>query len=77
MVDAARLADELRAEQDHTAAESRNKRSLETQLSELEVKLTEAEENSIRCGKSALSKLEIKVCLKKKLSYSSGLSLQD
>merc|ERR1712168_1531278 len=32
MVDAARLADELRAEQDHTSTQSKAKRSLETQL---------------------------------------------
>merc|ERR1711937_936760 len=32
MVDAARLADELRAEQDHTNNQSKAKRSLETQL---------------------------------------------
>merc|ERR1711970_1408815 len=36
MVDAARLADELRAEQDHVQAESRAKRSLDAQLGELE-----------------------------------------
>merc|ERR1712025_231129 len=36
MVDAARLADELRAEQDHTSTQSKAKRSLETQLGELE-----------------------------------------
>merc|ERR1712200_319684 len=35
MVDAARLADELRAEQDHVQAESRAKRALDTQLGEL------------------------------------------
>merc|ERR1739838_1093027 len=39
MVDAARLADELRAEQDHVAAESRAKRALDTQLRELEMEL--------------------------------------
>jgi len=61
LVDAARLADELRAEQDHTSCESRNKRSLETQLGELEGKLTDAEENAIRGGKAALSKMEMKV----------------
>merc|ERR1712008_262544 len=38
MVDAARLADELRAEQDHTNTQSKAKRALETQLSELEQK---------------------------------------
>merc|ERR1712135_230445 len=36
MVDAARLADELRSEQDHANAEGRGKRSLDTQLAELE-----------------------------------------
>merc|ERR1711964_519301 len=43
MVDAARLADELRAEQDHTSTQSKAKRSLETKLEtrirELEVEL--------------------------------------
>merc|ERR1712158_221982 len=32
MVDAARLADELRAEQDHVAVQTKNKRSLETTM---------------------------------------------
>merc|ERR1712126_42839 len=39
MVDAARLADELRAEQDHDNAEARGKRTLDSQLSELENRL--------------------------------------
>merc|ERR1712198_740687 len=43
MVDAARLADELRSEQDHANAEGRGKRSLDTQLAELENRLAEAE----------------------------------
>merc|ERR1712210_212716 len=46
MVDAARLADELRAEQDHTNTQSKAKRALETQLSELEQKFADANENS-------------------------------
>merc|ERR1712034_116466 len=41
MVDAARLADELRAEQDHTNTQSKAKRALETQLQELENKFAE------------------------------------
>merc|ERR1719381_174978 len=61
LVDAARLADELRAEQDHVSVESRNKRALESQLTELETKLADAEENAIRNGKAVLSKLEMKV----------------
>merc|ERR1712223_1814052 len=43
MVDAARLADELRAEQDHSNVEGRGKRSLDTQLAELENRLADAE----------------------------------
>merc|ERR1711992_333576 len=39
MVDAARLADELRAEQDHCAAQEKAKRALTTQLGELEIEL--------------------------------------
>merc|ERR1712027_33082 len=40
MVDAARLADELRAEQDHANAENRGKRTLDTQIGELEMELS-------------------------------------
>merc|ERR1740128_167488 len=36
MVDAARLADELRAEQDHANTELRNKKALESQMAEME-----------------------------------------
>merc|ERR1711902_229103 len=43
MVDAARLADELRAEQDHTSTLTKTKRSLESQLSKLENKIRELE----------------------------------
>merc|ERR1711902_290306 len=39
MVDAARLADELRAEQDHAAAQEKGKRTLESQIHELEIEL--------------------------------------
>merc|ERR1712227_1087304 len=39
MVDAARLADELRAEQDHTGSQEKGKRALEGQISELEIEL--------------------------------------
>merc|ERR1712110_1396363 len=44
MVDAARLADELRAEQDHSTAQGKAKRALETQINEVELRLTEAKE---------------------------------
>jgi hypothetical protein len=38
MVDAARLADELRAEQDHAQTQEKLRKALETQIKELQVK---------------------------------------
>merc|ERR1712045_1058317 len=61
MVDAARLADELRAEQDHIGTLSKTKRSLETQLSELENKCAEANDSAMRGGRAALAKLETRI----------------
>merc|ERR1712111_10232 len=61
MVDAARLADELRAEQDHTNTLSKTKRALESQLGELENKCAEANENAMRGGRAALAKLETRI----------------
>merc|ERR1719420_492165 len=61
MVDAARLADELRAEQDHTNSESRAKRSLESQMAEMKTRLADAEEAAMRSGKAAMSKLELRI----------------
>jgi len=61
MVDAARLADELRSEQDHANAEARGKRTLDSQLSELENRLTDAEAAAMKGGKNAMSKLEMKI----------------
>ena len=61
MIDAARLADELRSEQDHASSEGRAKRALETSLGELENRLTDAEANAMRGGKQAMSKLEMRI----------------
>jgi myosin heavy chain 6/7 len=61
MVDAARLADELRSEQDHANAEGRGKRTLDTQISELENRLADAEAAAMKGGKAAMSKLEMKI----------------
>merc|ERR1711944_256977 len=61
MVDAARLADELRSEQDHSNSEGRGKRSLETRINELENRLAEAEAAAMKGGKAAMSKLEMKI----------------
>merc|ERR1712117_519970 len=61
MVDAARLADELRAEQDHANAENRGKRTLDTQIGELENRLADAEASAMKAGKAAMSKLEMRI----------------
>merc|ERR1711902_487629 len=61
MVDAARLADELRSEQDHVSTLSQGKRAMETQLGELENRLADADESAMRGGKSAMAKLEIEL----------------
>merc|ERR1712027_289485 len=61
MVDAARLADELRAEQDHSSSQEKAKRALETQLAELEQKFADANENAIRGGRAAMAKLETRI----------------
>merc|ERR1712203_566508 len=61
MVDAARLADELRAEQDHASAQASSKQSLNNQLGQLEARLSDAENAAARGGKSAMAKLENKV----------------
>merc|ERR1712045_591097 len=61
MVDAARLADELRSEQDHVNAEGRAKRAYDSQLGELEARLVDAEANAAKGGKAAMAKLEMRI----------------
>merc|ERR1712027_302577 len=61
MVDAARLADELRSEQDHTTTLTQGKRALETSLGELENRLADANDAAMRGGKSAMAKLETRI----------------
>eukprot|EP00092_Neocalanus_flemingeri_P001896 GFUD01002023.1.p1 GENE.GFUD01002023.1~~GFUD01002023.1.p1 ORF type:complete len:880 (+),score=316.19 GFUD01002023.1:301-2640(+) len=61
MVDAARLADELRAEQDHTTTMASAKNSLGNQLGELEGRLADAETAAMKGGKAAMAKLEMKI----------------
>merc|ERR1719348_2516693 len=61
MADAARLADELRAEQQlcHTAGTS--KKNLEAATKDLQLKLEESESVAVRSAKRAVQKLEAKV----------------
>merc|ERR1719322_1784027 len=55
MVDAARLADELRAEQEQA------KRSLESSIAELDQRLAEANDIAAKGGRNAMAKLESRI----------------
>merc|ERR1712186_168758 len=61
MVDAARLADELRAEQDHTAALDKGKAALNATMAELELNLGQANEVAAKGGRNAMAKLETRI----------------
>merc|ERR1712126_373204 len=61
MVDAARLADELRAEQDHSSSQEKAKRALETQIGELEARLQDANDIAAKGGRNAMAKLEQRI----------------
>merc|ERR1712234_82350 len=61
MVDAARLADELRAEQDHANTQASAKKSLETQFADLEGRLVDAEAAAMKGGKAAMAKMEMRI----------------
>merc|ERR1712158_66719 len=53
MVDAARLADELRAEQDHASSQASSKLSMNNQLGQLEARLADAENAAAKGGEAA------------------------
>merc|ERR1712079_280732 len=61
MVDAARLADELRAEQEHVSTLGTGKNSLNNTLGELEGRLSDAQNAALKGGKTAMAKLEGKI----------------
>ena len=61
MIDAARLADELRSEQEHSAQQDKAKRTLESQIAELEHRLAEANDTASKGGRNAMAKLESRI----------------
>merc|ERR1712102_192511 len=61
MVDAARLADELRAEQDMAQAYERDRKLYECQLKDMQQRLDEAETNALKGGKKAMNKMETRI----------------
>merc|ERR1712198_161709 len=61
MVDAARLADELRAEQETAMMLERDKKLLEAQVKDAQNRLDEAEQNALKGGKKAMAKMETRI----------------
>merc|ERR1711970_90942 len=61
MIDAARLADELRSEQDAAMTLERDKKLLEAQAKDAQSRLDEAEQNALKGGKKAMSKMDTRI----------------
>merc|ERR1719270_2270653 len=61
MVDAARLAEELRAEQDLSAHLERDKKVADAQVKDLSARVDEAEMNALKGGKKAMHKMESRI----------------
>uniref|UniRef100_A0A914CDF9 Myosin heavy chain n=1 Tax=Acrobeloides nanus TaxID=290746 RepID=A0A914CDF9_9BILA len=61
MADAARLADELRQEQEHVQHVDRLRKGLEQAIRELQVRLEEAEAAALKGGKKVIAKLEQRI----------------
>merc|ERR1711934_272061 len=61
MVDAARLADELRCEQEMAQAYERDRKLLECHVKEMQSRLDEAESNALKGGKKAMNKMETRI----------------
>merc|ERR1712218_124218 len=60
-VDAARLAEELRAEQDVAAGFERERKLLECQVKDCQTRLDDAEANALKGGKKAMNKMETRI----------------
>merc|ERR1712079_13219 len=61
MVDAARLADELRTEQDVAQCHEKDRKLLECQAKDMQIRLDESEVNALKGGKKAMSRMETRI----------------
>merc|ERR1712241_179674 len=61
MVDAARLADELRNEQEIAQAYEKDRKLFECQIKDMQSQLDEAETNALKGGKKAMNKMETRI----------------
>jgi len=61
MIDAARLADELRAEQDLAQSLERERKLLESQVKDIQGRADEAQANALKGGKKAMTKMDNRI----------------
>jgi len=61
MIDAARLADELRAEQDTAQTLERERKLLEAQVKDMQARVDEAQTNALKGGKKAMTKMDTRI----------------
>ena len=61
MVDAARLAEELRLEQDLAQGYEKDRKLLECQVKDAQQRLDEAEANALKGGKKAMNKMDTRI----------------
>merc|ERR1712121_44343 len=61
MIDAARLADELRSEQDMAMSLERDRKLMEAQCKDAQTRADEAEVNALKGGKKAMMKMETRI----------------
>ena len=61
MVDAARLADELRQEQELAQSFEKDRKLLEAQTKDTQARLDDAEANALKGGKKAMNKMETRI----------------
>merc|ERR1712018_902260 len=61
MVDAARLADELRNEQEMALSYERDRKLNECQVKDMQARLDDAETNALKGGKKAMNKMETRI----------------
>merc|ERR1711963_816064 len=61
MVDAAKLADELRTEQELAQVFERDRKLYECQVKDMQTRLDEAESNALKGGKKAMNKMETRI----------------
>merc|ERR1719379_2225682 len=61
MIDAARLADELRAEQDMAQCLERERKLLEAQVKDIQSRVDEAQSNALKGGKKAMTRMDTRI----------------